>query len=102
MIIDEMMSLFLESRKRGLSGAKRKCSKKTVEIYERNIKIFRDYFQSEVGDGGVAKFESIRKMHMIQFLGWIDTRVEKKEWSQSTAIQLLGSMRTFFKWAEKD
>jgi len=104
-IIDEMITLFLDGRKRGkrgLFGAKKKCSEKTLKIYQRNLVIFRNYFQSEVSCGGITKIESIKKMEMVRFFDWLDEKVKRKDWSEATVIQLLGCLRTFFIWAAHD
>lgn len=98
MILDEMVKLFIDSRKRGTTGAKKKCAPSTVKIYEDNLKTFMGFLQSETKDGGVTQYKSIRRLHIVQFLDWLD----KKQLAKASKLQVLGSLRTFFKWVDLD
>lgn len=99
MVLDEMISLFLDSRKRGSAGARRECSKKTLEYYERNLTIWKNYFMEEKS---ATRYESIRRLDMKAFLDWLDAKVSAGEWSKATKIGMLGALRTLFRWVEKD
>ena len=101
-MLNEMLALFLSSRKRGVDGAKKKCKPNSVAIYTSNLKIFFDFLQCEVGDGGIVKYASIRRIHLTQFLDWMDAKQAAGTWSRSTILQILRSLRAFFRWVEKD
>jgi site-specific recombinase XerD len=101
-VLQEMVSLFMDSRKRGTTGARRKCSKKTLDIYESNLKTFMNFLQTEVKDGGLTKYESIRRLHVTQFLDWLDTKEQSGEWAKATVLQILRTLRTFFRWVDLD
>ena len=98
MMIEEMVTLFLDSRKRGTTQARKKCSPSTLRIYEANLGAFVAFLQSEPKDGGITKYESIRRMHIVQFCDWLDA----KGWAKASVYQVLRSVRTFFRWVDKD
>jgi site-specific recombinase XerD len=101
MILDEVISLFLDSRKRGITGAKRKCSPKTLKIYEDNLKHFRDYLMTETKDS-VTRYESIRRLHLSGFLDWLDQKQQSGDWAKASVLQVLRTLRTFFRWVDLD
>jgi integrase/recombinase XerD len=100
MVLDEMIRLFLDSRKRGVTGAKKKCSRHTLMFYERHLTAFQDFLQSECG--GVVRYDSIRRPHIVQLLDWLDKKEQDKVWSKATCLQMLRSLRAFFRWVDRD
>jgi integrase/recombinase XerD len=94
-----LSQLFLDSRKRGTGGAKRKCSKATLEIYDRNIKIFSQYLLEY---HQVVDYTEIKRLHTMQFLDWLDEREKKGEWKRATTLQTLRTLKTLFLFVEKD
>jgi site-specific recombinase XerD len=101
-ILNEMVRLFIDSRRRGTTGARRKCSSKTVKIYEDNLRVFENYLQTEVKDGGLTRYESIRRLHIVGFLDWLEKKESSGDWAKATALQILRTLRTFFRWVDLD
>ena len=99
MVLEEMVSLFLHSRKRGTDGAKKKCSERTITIYRDNLKWFTRWLLEE---GGIISYAKVTRTHLMQFVDWADEQVTKHRWSESTKLQAFGSLKTFFKWVEVD
>lgn len=102
MILTEMIALFMDSRKRGTTGARKRCSPATLKIYTDNLRVFENFLQSEVPGGGVTKYESIRRMHIVQFCDWLDARIEAGELAKASVYQVLRTIRTLFLWVDKD
>lgn len=102
MMLEETIRLFLDSRKRGMTGARRKAQPKTMLIYESNLRCFYTYLQTEVVGGGIAKYDHIKRVHLIQFFDWMDKKQESGEWAKATLLQVLRSLRTFFRWIDLD
>ena len=102
MILQEMVSLFLDSRKRGTTGARKKCTAKTRDVYEANLKLFLGFLQAEVPGGGVGQYKSIKRTHLHQFMDWMDAKVTAGSWSRATVLQVLRTLRVFFRWVDKD
>lgn len=102
MVLNEMIRLFIDSRRRGTGGARKKCSSKTITIYEDNLRVFEGFLLSEVKDGGITRYESIRRMHMVQFLDWLEAKESSGVWAKATVLQILRTLRTFFRWVDTD
>lgn len=102
MMIEEMNRLFLASRKRGTDGARRKCSDKTIKAYRRNLDIFAGWLQTDSKEGGITDYSSIRKLHVLDFVDWMEAKVAAKEWARATALQALRSLKAFFNWVDRD
>lgn len=98
MLLDDVIKAFVDTRKRGVNGAKTKASDSTLEIYRRNLKTFSAYMQT----ASLAKYESVRKTDLIQFLDWVDTKEREGKWSKSTGMQMVRCLRTFFRWVDFD
>jgi len=94
MTLTEMTALFMDSRKRGTTGARTQCSEKTLKIYDQNLHVFVGYLESE----GVVAYENIKRAHMLHFRDWLDT----KGWAKASIYQVLRTLRTLFRWVEKD
>jgi integrase/recombinase XerD len=94
--LEEMLKLFLDSRKHGITGARKKCADSTLEFYEDRMRVFLDYLIEHCD--GIMKYESIRRLHIVQFLGWLD----KQEWSDAYKQGVLRSVKAFFNWVDKD
>lgn len=101
MQLDEVISLFLDSRKRGTTGAKKKCSKKTIRVYEDCLHHFRDFLLTET-QTSVTRYEGIRRAHIGAFCDWLDQRESSGRWSKSSVLQILRTLRTFFRWVDQD
>jgi site-specific recombinase XerD len=102
MMIDEMIALFMSSRKRGTDGARKRCAPKTIDMYERNLGIFWTYLNAEVSGGGVTRYESLKKLHLLAFLDWVEAKQSSGVWSKATGLQLLRCLKAFFRWVDKD
>lgn len=102
MMITEMVALFLDSRKNGHTGAKKQASSKTLDIYKRNLNLFTGFLAAEIPDGGVLQYEGVRRSHVVLFTNWLDTKQTSGKWSKSTAMQMIRTLRTFFRWVEVD
>lgn len=101
MNMEEMIRLFLDSRKRGVSGARKRSSPATVDFYRKHLRIFADYLVTETEDS-VTRYESVRRMHIVGYLDWLDAKKDTKVWSQATVLQNLRTLRAFFRWVDKD
>jgi integrase/recombinase XerD len=99
MLLSEMMQLFMDSRKRGIGGARKKAAASTLEVYERNLD---NFFEWLTETHGILKYDQIRRLHMVQFLDWLTEKESSKVWSKSTCLQLLRSVKTFYNWVDKD
>lgn len=101
MMISELKNLFLESRKRGTGGAKRKNSAASVRVYERNLEIFQDFLMS-LDDGGILSYKQLKRTHLIDFLDWLDKKEASGDWSKATRLQMLRCLKAFFRWVDGD
>jgi site-specific recombinase XerD len=99
MTLDVMVKMFLDTRKRGVAGARRKCTAKTVKIYRDNLELFVNFVETECG---VTAYEDVKRIHMNAFYDWMDEKVKSKRWSRSTVLQVLRSLRALFHWVDKD
>lgn len=100
MTISESIKLFLDSRKRGTSGAKKKSSESTIEIYDRNLEAFETFLMNDCA--GVLKYQDMKRLHVVQFLDWLDHQEKTNVWSKATCIQMLRCLRTYFRWVDVD
>lgn len=102
MNLTEMVDLFISSRKRGADGAKKKCADATIGIYKRNLDAFMSFLLENPKSGPVTQYQNLKRMHIVQLLDWLDYRQKAGEWSKATVLQLLRTLRTFFRWVEQD
>lgn len=102
MLLEEMVEMFLASRKRGDDGARKKCSPVTIEIYRRNLSIFLNYLQTETKEGGTTTYAAIKRMHIKSLVSWADEKNESGVWSRATVLQLLRALKAFFHWVDAD
>lgn len=98
MKITEMIKMFLYSRKKGIDGANKKCREGTLKIYEKHLVRFADWML----EAGVTDYATITRNHMRGFLEYLDGLQTEGKWAQSTYLQMLRSLRTFFHWVERD
>jgi site-specific recombinase XerD len=99
MTLNEMTKLFLDSRKRGVAGARKKCSEKTVKIYRNNLQLWMNFMAQNCS---VTEYEQVRRTYLINFYDWMDEKVAKKDWSRPTVLQILRSLKAFFRWVDAD
>lgn len=102
MILTEMVELFIDSRKRGVDGARRKCAERTIESYRRNLGIFLQFMTSDLKETTITQYESIKRLHIMQFLDWMEAKSKAGEWSKATIIQMLRCLKAFFRWIDRD
>jgi site-specific recombinase XerD len=103
MILEEMLRLFIDSRKRGVCGARQRCRPKSISVYENNLKVFFGFLQTGLGkDVVITRYENIRRMHILQFLDWMEEQVKTGRWSRATVLQLLRTLKAFFRWVDLD
>jgi integrase/recombinase XerD len=98
-VLEYMLKTFIDSRKRGTTGARKKCTSRTLDIYKYNLGIFFGWLQTE---HGIAGYESIARLHIVQFLDWLEAKETSGEWKRATTLQMLRCLRTFFRWVDKD
>ena len=100
MLLEEVVRLFLHSRKRGVGGAKRPARPQTLRAYEYGLEHFAGFMQEQ----GVVNYTQMSKAHMVSFLDWMDARKGRmgNPWSAATKLQILRTLRALFFWLEKD
>lgn len=98
MTLKDTITLFLDSRKRGVTGARKKCSPATLKIYADNLKVFSDFMVEQ----GVVHYQEITRMQTVQFFDSLDEKQQKNEWSKATCLQILRSLKAFFRWVDLD
>src|SRR5690348_13820309 len=98
MVFAELLSGFLYSRRHGIkkSGAKCKCSEKTVKNYELFLKPFFDFMENERGK---SKWESLTQEDIRAYIEFLN---ENPKWSKNTKITYLRNLRTLMKFIKKD
>lgn len=99
MTLNEMIKLFLDSRKRGMSGARKKCTDNTIKIYRCNLELWQKFMSEELG---VSAYTDVKRVGIIAFSEWMDNRQKKGEWSRSTVLQHLRSLKALFRWVDAD
>jgi integrase/recombinase XerD len=101
-ILEELVKLFLDSRKRGTGGARKRCSAKTVAIYEANLTTFLGFLQTGIEGGSILDYRKLTRVHVMQFFEWLDERQKSGKWSRSTVLQHLRTIKAFFRWVDRD
>lgn len=102
MHIEEMTRLFLDSRKRGTDGARKRCTEATISIYTRNLSIFQSFMLSGEAGNTVIEYKSLRRANILSLVDWIDAKIGERQWSKATALQFWRVLRSFFHWVDKD
>lgn len=102
MVIDELVKLFIDSRRRGVSGARKKATNKTISVYQDNLRVFTNFLVTEVEGAGVSDYKTLKRLHLVQFLDWVDKQETEGRWAKATCQQLLRCLRTFFRWIDRD
>ena len=102
MMLQETVKYFLESRRRGMTGARKKSGPSTMKIYTANMHAFTSFMETAAGNGGIVMYEHIKKSHIVEFLGWIDQKEQSQEWAKASCLQVLRTLRTFFRWVDLD
>lgn len=100
MVLDEMIRLFLDSRRRGHSGAKVQATKKTLEIYETMLRHFHAFLHDRPEP--IGRYESIRRVHFVELDEWVKGKIDRGDWKKSTSISFYKVLRVFFRWVDKD
>lgn len=100
MLLEEVVQLFLHSRKRGTTGARKQARPQTLVYYEKTL----DYFLAFMHERGIVAYEKISKIDMLEFFDWMDKkkRADGEPWSKSTKLKILRSLRAFFRFVERD
>lgn len=98
MNLDEMKSLFIDSRKRGMFGARWECRPKTIRIYENNLRCLVNY----MAEAGVVNYLKVNRLHLTGFMDFMKAKEKRGEWSDATRLQVLRTLRAFFRWVLKD
>lgn len=96
MNFEKLQKLFLHSRARGITGAKKKCRPRTIEGYVWALEHFFDWMEAQ---RGILSYESMTKIDVLDFLEWVDSR---EAWSKATKLKILRSLRTLFIWVGND
>jgi site-specific recombinase XerD len=100
MIVDELITMFLDSRRRGVDGAKTQARPKTITTYQTMLKHFSRFLESR--ENPIGNYESIRRVHMIELVAWVESKMNSKEWSKATSIVFYKNLRVFFRWVDVD
>lgn len=98
MIINEMVRMFLASRRRGVDGARKKCADKTIEVYDRNLRIFEGY----MAERAVTSYSDMKRVALLEFIDSLEEKVKAGTWSQATSLQLYRCLKAFFRWVDRD
>jgi site-specific recombinase XerD len=98
MLFAELVTAFLYSRKHGIkeAGAKCKASAQTLENYECQLKVFVDFMENERNK---SKWGSLGREDIRAFIEHVN---EEPEWSKSTKLTYLRTVRTLMNFIEKD
>jgi site-specific recombinase XerD len=94
----QMLPLFIDSRRRGMYGARRRCSEKTIKIYRNNLQVFLAF----MAERSIMRFEDLNRVNLSAFFAALLAKQQAKEWSESTRLQVLRTMRAFLHWIEQD
>jgi site-specific recombinase XerD len=94
----QMVPLFIDSRRRGMYGARKQCSEKTIKIYRENLQVILGF----LADRPVLRFEDVNRVHLTAFFDMMLIKQKNKVWSESTRLQVLRTLRAFLHWVEKD
>lgn len=98
MLLSDTVQLFIDSRKRGVTGARKKASDRTVEFYERNLGIFVDWLTTK---HAILRYEDIKRLHIVQFLDYLDQK-QSAGWSLSTVLMVLRALKAYFRLVDSD
>jgi integrase/recombinase XerD len=105
-ILSEMIMLFLNSRRRGTEGAKRKASKSTMDIYRRNLKEFANFLSD--AEDPVVNYTRLRSAHVTAFVDFLEEKAKREKWHTTkdglcpTVLQVLRTLKTFFLWVDRN
>jgi site-specific recombinase XerD len=99
MLLNDLVLLFLDSRRRGVTGAKKKCSPATMHIYEDNMRVFTNWLGET---HGILHYGGLRRVHLAWFLDFLDKKVADGHWKVPTELQILRTLKTFFRWIDAD
>ncbi len=99
MILTELTALFLDSRRRGVTGAKSKSSPATMRIYQDNLRFFTRWLAETQS---ILAYKEIKRLHIVQLLDALDAKVASGEWRKPTALQILRTLKTYFRWIDLD
>ncbi len=102
MKIAEMTKMFIDSRRRGTDGARKRCSPKTIAVYKRNMDILERFLLEDAPDGAVVDYENMRRGTILALVDWIMAKEKAGRWSRSTALQFWRCLKSFFRWIEQD
>jgi integrase len=103
-LITELIKLFMDSRKRGTGSAVRRAQPKTLAAYEWNFKVIVNWLTTEArrGEGGVIHYSELKRSVIGEFIDWLEAKVQRGEYSESTRLQILRTLRAFFYWIDDD
>lgn len=98
MQLDLMYKLFLDSRKRGTDGARKRCGAETIGIYQRNLKVFHEFMLSQT----ILEYQNMKRLHILMLVDWVQEKESRQVWAKATALQFWRSIKSFFRWVELD
>lgn len=97
MLLDEILELFLYSRKQGLSGAKKKASEFTLKNYRQCLSHFISFMQDKQNKNA---YEKITRTDVRLFVEYVN---DNKRWKkEATKLTILRALRTFFRFVDLD
>jgi integrase/recombinase XerD len=97
MLLEELIDLFIQSRKLGLrdGGAKVVARPRTIENYQANAEYFVKFMQEQRSK---TNYEGIKRADVMAFIQNIQGRV----WSDATKLGVFRVARMLFRFVEKD
>jgi site-specific recombinase XerD len=97
MLLEEVVSAFLYSRRHGIreSGAKRKSTPTTLINYDAQLRPFIAFVQSR----NKHEWDAVSREDVRGYIEWVG---RKENWSEATKLSHLRTLRTLMKFIEKD
>lgn len=100
MVLEEVLSLFLDSRRRGVDGARVKGRPATLLWYEKAITPFIRFLQDH---RSITQYQQIRRADLLAYYDWMETpEGKRKPWSAAMKSMALRGLRALFGWVQKD
>lgn len=100
MMVEDMIQSFLESRRQGHTGAKKKAKDVTLTLYERNVRKLHEFLLAQ--EPPILDYASMTKRHFYAFLEGLDHAEKDGVFSKATHCQILRTLRSFLRWVDLD
>jgi integrase/recombinase XerD len=97
MPVEDSLTMFIESRASGISGARHQNAKSTQDAYRADLTGFVQYVAKLKGN--VKFFNQLTAEHII---GYIKRIQSNENWADATKQKTLRSFRAYLNWVKKD